>query len=74
MHNQKISWYASINKYRELMIALMTFMDKHCNQITMFVGINKILGALGRFEFLSNITNSINIFHGGLWGISFNVI
>jgi len=31
------------------------------------VGINKILGALGRFEFLSNIANSIIIFHGGLW-------
>jgi hypothetical protein len=48
------------------MNAIMTFMDKHCNQITMFVGSNKILGALGRFEFLSNIANSINIFHGGL--------
>jgi hypothetical protein len=33
------------------MNALMTFVDKHWNQITMFVGINKILGALGRFEF-----------------------
>ncbi len=31
------------------------------------MGINKILGSLGRFEFLSNIANSIIIFHGGLW-------
>jgi len=52
----------------------MTFADNHCNQITMFVGSKKILGALGRFEFLPNIANSINNFHGGLWGIFLNVI